>query len=318
MPSFRPLATALVLALAGAALPAPASAQNFFEELFGIGRAARPAAPPRPAAPAAPMDAPPPAADPRPAAPPPAPRPVVIKAPSDDGAIGQDLLQNGSAGSLKLERAQGGLTARVTLEGTRISQPIESCRVSLSKGAPLALTDQGRPNGVTRLASSDPVCPLRMEILEGSVLVTPLTEPDICVFQAQDCATTPKGLWGPGAASLVTRAQEFDGARGAADRAVRENYRVMTQRAKREEIRPIVAEQAAFSADREQMCRAYAREGVHGFCHLRITEARVLSLATRLGLTVSTAPTASNAPRPVRRRPPPVEGMNPGFLDTGE
>ncbi|WP_043752740.1 hypothetical protein [Methylobacterium nodulans] len=306
--------TRLLLALAVAVLPAPASAQSFFEELFGIGRAARPPAQPAPrvAPPGAPVDVPP--AEPRPAAPPPPPKPVVIRAPNDDSAIGQDLQQNGAAGSLRLERAQGGgLTARITLQGTKVSQPTESCRVPLNTGAPLPLADQGRPNGVTRLASSDPVCPLRMEILEGSVLVTPLTEPDICVFQAADCATTPKGLWGPGAAALVPRAQEFDTARGAADRAVRENYKVMTQRAKREDVRPIVAEQAAFSSDREQMCRAYAREGVHGFCHLRFTEGRVLSLATRLGLSTSAAPTASNAPRAPRRRPPPVEGMNPGF-----
>ncbi|MFE1602302.1 hypothetical protein [Methylobacterium sp. ID0610] len=304
--------TRLLLALAVVLLPAPASAQSFFEELFGIGRAARPAQPaPRVAPP--PMDVPPPESRPAPAPPAP-PKPVVIKAPNDDGAIGQDLQQNGSAGSLRLERAQGGgLTARITLDGTKVSQPTESCRVPLNGGTPIALADQGRPNGVTRLASSDPVCPLRMEILDGSVLVTPQTEPDICVFQAADCATTPKGLWGPGAAALVTRAQEFDTARGSADRAVRENYKVMTQRARREDVRPIVAEQAAFSADREQMCRAYAREGVHGFCHLRFTEARVLSLATRLGIATSASPTASNTPRPARRRPPTVEGLNPGF-----
>ncbi|MGY2050896.1 hypothetical protein [Methylobacterium sp. JK268] len=314
MPAFRPL----VLALAVAALPAPAHAQNFFEQLFGIGRAAKPQPAPHVAPPPAPMDAPPPQ-DVRPAPPPP-PKPVVIRVPGEDTVIGQDLQENGSAGTLRIERAaQGGLTARITLEGTKISQPTESCRVSLNKGAPVPLADQGRPSGVTRFASADPVCPLRMEILEGSVLVTPLTEPDVCVFQAIDCATTPKGLWGPGPAALVPRAQEFDSARGAADRSVRENYKVMTQRARREDVRPIVAEQAAFSADREQMCRAYAREGVHGFCHLRVTEARVLSLATRLGLaTGSASPTASNVPRPVRRRPPPADGMNPGFADSQE
>ena len=60
---------------------------------------------------------------------------------------------------------------------------------------------------------------------------------------------------------------------------------------------------------------AYAREGAHGFCHLRYTEARAISLAARLGVNV-TAPTASAAPRP-RRRPQPVEGMNPDAIGSG-
>ncbi|WP_246102013.1 hypothetical protein [Methylobacterium terricola] len=320
-PSPRPVAlpvlAALPLAVVLMVAPAPASAQSFLEELFGIGRAARPPVPPAPVpggrAPGAPGEAPPEAA-PRPAPAPPAPpKPVVLKTPNDDAVLGQDLQQNGNAGSLRLDRAGAGFTARVTLAGTKISQPTEACKVALGDGQPLALADQGKPNGVTQLASSGSACPLRFEILEGGVLVTPLAEAESCVFTASDCATTPKGLWGPGAATLLPRAQEFDAARGVADKAVRENYKVMTQRARREDVRPIVTEQAAFSSDREQMCRAYVREGSHGFCHLRFSEARALSLATRLGLS-GAAPTASNAPRPARKRPAPaVEGMNPGF-----
>lgn len=317
-PLLRPVALPALAALPLAAVlmvaPAPASAQSFLEELFGIGRAARPPVPPAPVPGGrAPGEVPPEAA-PRPAPAPPAPpKPVVLKTPNDDAILGQELQQNGNAGSLRLERAGAGFTARVTLAGTKVSQPTESCKVPLGDGQPLALADQGKPNGVTQLASSGPACPLRFEILEGSVMVTPLAEADACVFTASDCATTPKGLWGPGAATLLPRAQEFDTARGVADKAVRENYKVMTQRARREDVRPIVTEQAAFSSDREQMCRAYVREGSHGFCHLRFSEARALSLATRLGLS-GAAPTASNAPRPVRRRPAPaVEGMNPGF-----
>ncbi|BCM84446.1 hypothetical protein [Methylobacterium indicum] len=321
-PFLRPVALPALAALPLAAVlmvaPAPASAQSFLEELFGIGRAARPPVPPAPVpggrGPIEPGEAPPEAA-PRPAPAPPAPpKPVVLKTPNDDAVMGQELQQNGNAGSLRLDRAGAGYTARLTLAGTKVSQPTESCKVALGDGQPLTLADQGKPNGVTQLASSGPACPLRFEILEGSVMVTPLAEADSCVFTASDCATTPKGLWGPGAATLLPRAQEFDSARGVADKAVRENYKVMTQRARREDVRPIVTEQAAFSADREQMCRAYVREGAHGFCHLRFSEARALSLATRLGLS-GAAPTASAAPRPAaRRRPAPaVEGMNPGF-----
>ncbi|KMO27809.1 hypothetical protein VQ02_32545 [Methylobacterium variabile] len=316
-PVALPVLAALPLAAVLMVAPAPASAQSFLEELFGIGRAARPPVPPAPVpggrAPGVPGEAPPDAA-PRPAPAPPAPpKPVVLKTPNDDAVVGQELQQNGNAGSLRLERSGSGFTARVTLAGTKVSQPTESCKIALGDGQPLTLSDQGKPSGVTQLATAGPSCPLRLEILEGSVMVTPLAEAESCVFTAADCATTPKGLWGPGAATLLPRAQEFDGARGVADKAVRENYKVMTQRARREDVRPIVAEQAAFSADREQMCRAYVREGSHGFCHLRFSEARALSLATRLGLS-GAAPTASAAPRPARKRPAPaVDGMNPGF-----
>ncbi len=41
-------------------------------------------------------------------------------------------------------------------------------------------------------------------------MVTPLGEGEACIFTASDCATTPKGMWGPGAAALLPRAQEFD------------------------------------------------------------------------------------------------------------
>lgn len=319
-PLLRPVALPALAALPLAAVlmvaPAPASAQSFLEELFGIGRNAKPPVPPAsiPGGRPPPGEAPPPEAAPRPAPAPPAPpKPVVLKVPNDDAVLGQELQQNGNAGSLRLERASGGFTARLTVSGTKVSQPTESCKVILGDGQPLALADQGKPNGVTQLASSGPACPLRFEILEGSVMVTPLGEGDACIFTASDCATTPKGLWGPGAATLLPRAQEFDAARGAADKAVRENYKVMTQRARREDVRPIVTEQAAFSSDREQFCRAYIREGSHGFCHLRFSEARALSLATRLGLSGASA---SAAPRPaarIRRPAPAVEGMNPGF-----
>ncbi|MEH3143908.1 MAG: hypothetical protein PGN34_00775 [Methylobacterium frigidaeris] len=303
------------------AVPGPASAQSFFEELFGIGRAARPPAPPAPVpggrVPGS-GDAPP-VETPRPAPAPPAPpKPVVLKAPSDDSVLGQELQQNGNAGSLRLERSGAGYSARITLSGSKVSQPTESCQVPLAGGSPIALTDQGRAEGVTRLASADPACPLRLDLLDGSVLVTSGGEAETCVFQAADCAATPKGLWGPGAAALLPRAQEFDTARGVADKAVRENYKVMTQRARREDVRPIVTEQAAFSSDRELMCRSYAREGTHGYCHVRFTEARALALATRLGMA-GAAPTASAGPArtPRRRQAPAVDGANPGAFEGG-
>ncbi|MGC5777799.1 hypothetical protein [Methylobacterium sp. NFXW15] len=319
------LLSAVAAGLALGAPARPAHAQNFLERLFGI-KPERPpvpplrvpegAPPPGPASPEEPGQAVPEASRPAPV-----PRgPVVLKAPSEDSVIGQDLQRNGGAGALKLERAGTGVTATMTLPGTKISQPTESCSVKLGGGKPIPLTSSGRPEGVPRYEASAAECPLRFDVAEGGVLVTTLDSSATCTFTAADCATTPVGLWGPPAATLVPRAGEFDTARGVADKSVRDNYKLMTQRARREDVRPIVAEQAAFSADREQYCRSYAREGTHGFCHLRFTENRSLALATRLGANTA-APTAATTTTAAPRRPrpkPSVEGMNPDVVSPQE
>ncbi len=169
------------------------------------------------------------------------------------------------------------------------------------------LTSAGRPEGVPRYEAPTAECPLRLDVTEGAVLATTLEGGATCTFTAADCATTPVGMWGPAPASL-TRARVSSTPRGGvADKAVRDNYKLMTQRARSEDVRPIVAEQAAFSADREQFCRAYAREGVHGFCHLRYTENRALALATRLGANTA-APTAATAVAPAPGAPPEARG----------
>lgn len=312
------LLPALAAALSVAAVlgPPPARAQNFFERLFGI-KPERPPVPPRNVPEGGPSAAPPGAVPGEPGQPaaeapraPPAPmRPVVLKAPSEEGVLGQDLLLNGLNGGVKLERSGSAMTARVKLPGTRISQPTEACTVPLANGNPITLTAEGKPEGVPRFEAAAAECPLRFDLTEGGVLVSTLGSGPVCTFSAADCATTPGGLWGPGAATLLPRASEFDAARGVADKAVRDNYKIMSQRARREDIRPVVAEQAAFSADREQLCRTYAREGTHGFCHLRFSENRALALATRLGANTA-APTAAVAPRRPRPKPA-VEGMNP-------
>ena len=141
----RPLrvATGALLVLAGlAVVPAtPARAQNFFEELFGIGRAARPPQPPRnvpvqpppqPMEPGAPV--PGEGAETRPSAPAQPRQPVVLRVPAEDNVAGQDLLLNGLNGSLKIERSGSAFTAQMTLPGTKISQPTENCTVKLDGG----------------------------------------------------------------------------------------------------------------------------------------------------------------------------------------
>jgi hypothetical protein len=294
-----------------ATLAGEAGAQNFFERLFGIRPAPAPVPPGsiplRPAAPApyAPGSAPAapeapgvPSAPAGPAqpAPPPPPKPIALKSPSEDSVIGHDLKLNGTSGIFRIERSGAGLRAKVTLLGAKASNPVESCSVSLGSGELVNLASEGKPEGVPRYTLDAPACPIAFDVLDGAVLVNAPAQ--ACTIQEADCEVDPRGLWGPEPSALLPQAAAIEDARGQADRAVRENYKVLTHRAGPQGVRPIVSEQAAFSSDREQTCRSYAREGAHGFCHARYSEARALALAARLGLNTSAAAPASRPRRP--------------------
>jgi hypothetical protein len=230
-----------------------------------------------------------------------------MRPPSEEGILGRDLKLNGKTGSLRIERAgQGALRAQMSLEGTKISQPTESCSIKLGGGEPLPLSTPGKAEGLQRYELQAPACPIAFDVVDGGVMVTAPTE--ACVIQEADCQAEPLGLWGPEPANLIPRAAELEQARGTADRAVRENYKALTQRASPQGARPIVSEQAAFSSEREQVCRSYAREGAHGFCNARFTEARAVTLAARLGLLTQAE---AQAERPRRPRPPPVTEAAP-------
>lgn len=236
-------------------------------------------------------------------------RPVAVKLVTEEAVLGRELKLNGSAGSLRLERA-GEIKARIRLAGTRPSKPGEACTVDLGAGAPTPLAAQGRPAGVLRYEAQDAACPLTLDLLDGAVLVG---GPASCTLEAADCRADPRGLWGPEPGALVAQAQSFEQARAAADKALNENFKALTQRAKPGEVRAVVAERAAFSSERETLCRGYAREAAHGFCGARFTEARAASLAARLG--VADAPATPRPGEPRRRRapeptPPPAPPSN--------
>jgi hypothetical protein len=290
----------LVAALTAAA--GGAQAQNIFELLFGIKPSRPPQQPPayqRPAEPGPPPEMP--SDEPRrPSAPaaPAMPRVGSVKAPSEDSVIGRDLKQNGSNGSLRVERtSRGDLRVKLTLVGRRSAQSVETCTIPLTgvEGAPLV--SQGRPEGAARYQLQDPTCPLQLDFLDEAIVVKGPT--DVCRFQSVSCQADPSGMWGPEPAQLMPKVRDYEAMRGAADKIVRDNYKVLASRARPENARPIIAEQAAFSSDREMMCRSYAREGTTSFCNAKFTEARALSLATRLGVSLSTA---SAEPRPRRRQ----------------
>jgi hypothetical protein len=241
---------------------------------------------------------------------------VVLKAPTEEGVLNQELKLNGRDGSFRLERigappepATAGARAgrarpaadapappappaasfrlRLTLLGAKVAQPTESCTVKVGGEEPIPLESQGKPDGLPRFELKGGSCPVSFEVLDGAVWVRGPAE--ACTFEAEGCRADPKGLWGPEPGALFSQAKAIESARGVADRAVRENYKILTGRAKPQEVRPVVQEQAAFSSERETLCRGYAREAAHGFCNTRFTEARAVSLSTRLG------------PRPRRR-----------------
>ncbi len=298
-PTFKRLAMLLALGAAapvpalvvmGAAVPAAAQGFQLPSWLGGP-----PAAPPPQPVPQAPAPAPVPAAPVAPAEPAP-PRPVAAKLPSEDSVLGRQLRRNGGEGSLRLERVgREEWRARLTLEGTRISRPGEACTVDLAE--PLAVSLRGRPDGLLRLEIAAPSCALTASVLDGALWMRAPTQ--ICAIEASDCRVDPRGLWGPDPAALAPLARTIEQDRGQADRTVRENYRVLSQRAAGPDVRPIVSEQAGFSSERETVCRNYRGEANHGFCNARYTEGRAAQLAARLGLVgTAAAPTAAAAPAP--------------------
>jgi hypothetical protein len=111
-------------------------------------------------------------------------------------------------------------------------------------------------------------------------------------------------MWGPEPNGLLSRARDLEQARGLPiGRCARTTRRSPSARSRRGAA--IVSEQAAFSSEREQICRSYAREPGHGFCNTRFTEARGLLLVARLGLNAAPEATAEGRPR----RPRPTSEM---------
>lgn len=276
-----------------------AEAQNLFEMLFGPPPARR-APPPQPIPPGnvgrsgayAPYPGERGPADdiepsPRAPAPPMPSKPVLLAAPSDDSVVGRDLKLNGTSGNLRIERTNAGMRAVVSFAGSKISNPVEACTIALQGGQPVTLVSEGRPDNLARFRTDTAACPITFDVLDGAVIVDAKTP--VCEMAETDCKAELGGLWGPDPGQLIPRSKDLEQQRGVADKAVRENYKALTQRAQPQAIRPIVSEQAAFSAEREQVCRSYAREGTHGFCNARFTEGRALVLAGRLGMAIAGA-----------------------------
>jgi hypothetical protein len=238
----------------------------------------------------------------------PVPKATAAKPISEEMVLNRDLKLNGSTGLLRIERSGGDLRAKLTLSGVRRANPGEACEVAVGGGDFFGLVSEGRPNGVPRYELTAGSCPISLDMLDGAVVVGNM--PDACT-PSSDCRVDPRGMWGPEPGTLIPQARTIEQSRTAAEKAVRDNYRVLTARAKPGESRTIITEQAAFSSERETLCRNYAREAAHGFCGARFTEYRSATLAARLGVTATPTPTANATPRRRRTAPAPEPEVVP-------
>lgn len=236
-----------------------------------------------------------------PAAPRPATMPA-IRIAGEDAILGRVLRRNGGFGEAAFEKTATGFGLKLRAEGFQTANLTEPCAISFGETA-LPVTAMGRPAGVPRYKLEASICPIVFDVLDGAFLVVEPAQP--CVVEAAACRIDPRGLWGPDSRTLQSRAKEIETARGAAEKAVREGFRVLTQRADGVEQRAIAREQAGFSAERELICRDFQREGQFGFCGARITEAKAAAIRARLGIVGDPKPTTPR-PRPAAPRPLPL------------
>ena len=170
---------------------------------------------------------------------------------------------------------------KLQLAGEGVSDSSQRCVVDIVGETPIEATNVGRPDGLERFEAKVPACPISFDVLDGAVLVP--TQITACVFKAADCQTTPGGLWGPDGASLVGDAAKIVKERAEAERTMGKILHAIEDRAEDStQAADLVRDQNGFAGQRDELCRDYAKESVHGYCALRVTEARAALLQTRL------------------------------------
>jgi hypothetical protein len=203
-------------------------------------------------------------------------------APSVAGLAGSPLLLNGKSGLLKISGDDRTVTIdKLELAGESVSDPSQRCVVDIVGEKPIEATNAGRPEGLERFEADIPACPISFDVLNGAVLVP--SQITACVFKAADCQTSPGGLWGPDGASLVGGAANIVKDRAQAEKAMGKVLHAIAALARnRPEAASLVRDQTAFASERDDACKDYLKESVHGFCALRLTEARTALLRARL------------------------------------
>jgi hypothetical protein len=195
--------------------------------------------------------------------------------------VGKPLMLNGATGELQLSGTDEALHIdHFTLLGEVISDPTQQCKIDLAGAGPIEVKSDGRPDGLPRYSAAIPICPFDFDVLQESVLVP--SQIAACVFKEADCQASPSGLWGPAGSLLEKDAKLFERARLRAEASVAGYYRALDARLNDPTKSSALAkEQERFAADREDLCRNYAKESVHSFCATRLTEARAAFLKAR-------------------------------------
>ncbi|MBM3552931.1 MAG: hypothetical protein FJX45_14485 [Alphaproteobacteria bacterium] len=216
---------------------------------------------------------------------------IMPKAPTEDAIVGKTLKRDGEGSAIEFSRAGAELqVAKLTLVGDDLRRSGEACRVEVA-GTPLKLTARESDNGLRRYQIAFPACPFAFSVLDGAILVT--NEGKACELKEAGCRADPEGLWGMGADEIdPKKGEEMLGARARVEKTVRNNFRELYDRNKKEKLirNYIVKEQAGFSSWREEVCRSYAREPDFGYCALRLTEARAIALGAQLASGVKLPP----------------------------
>jgi hypothetical protein len=210
--------------------------------------------------------------------------------------VGRPLMLNGKSGLLQISGDDNTITVeKLQLAGEGVSDSSQRCVVDIVGETPIEATNVGRPDGLERFEAKVPACPIAFDVLDGAVLAP--TQITACVFKAADCQTTPGGLWGPDGASLVGDAAKIVKERAEAERTMGRILHIIEDRAEDSpRAADVVRDQKAFAGQREELCRDYVKESVHGYCALRVTEARAALLQTRLDeLGPATASKAASA-----------------------
>ena len=212
----------------------------------------------------------------------------------------RELTLNGTRGRMELARAGDGLNVtRLVLDGSQISKPDDSCRIDIVSGTPLPTKAMGRPAGALRYGVELEACPISFDVLDGAILVS--AAPAICEFKAADCRVAAAGLWGPRGSSIgPDQVKQIERTRTQAEAAMRENFRALLARTTaKAQIKAVAGEQAGFTSTRAEICRDYAREDIHGFCALRLTEARAMLLRVEIA---GPAKEGEEKPQPKKKR----------------
>ncbi len=216
---------------------------------------------------------------------------------------GRPLMLNGKSGLLQIAGDDKTATIeKLQLAGESVSDSSQRCVVDIVGENPIQATGVGRPDGLERFEAAVPACPFSFDVLDGAALAP--SQITACVFKAADCQTAPGGLWGPDGASLVGDAPKFLKERAEAEKAMAKAVRAVQDRsADSPEAAALIREQNGFAGQRDDICRDYAKESVHGYCALRLTEARTALLETRLGeFTAATASKAASE-KPTKTKP---------------